>query len=73
MSLRFSSREVRPRNEGFALIIVLWTLVLISFMAHVTASGRTEIRIPNNLAANAVALAAADGAIYEAMFNLADP
>jgi general secretion pathway protein K len=56
------------------LIVVLWTLVLIAFIvAHVTASGRTEIRIANNLTANAVALAAVDGAIYEAIFNLSDP
>ena len=62
------------RNKGFALLVVLWTLALIGFIvAHITASGRTEIRIANNLVANAVALAAADGAIYEAMFNLSDP
>jgi general secretion pathway protein K len=62
------------RNEGFALIIVLWILVLIAFIvAHVTASGRTEVRIANNLVANAVAQAAADGAIYEAIFNLSGP
>ena len=44
------------RNGGFALIIVLWTLVLIGFIvAHLTASGRTEIRIAGNLVANSVA------------------
>jgi general secretion pathway protein K len=62
------------RNKGFALIAVLWTLVLIAFIvAHVTTSGRIEIRIANNLTANAVALTAADGAIYQAIFNLSDP
>jgi general secretion pathway protein K len=61
-------------RRGFALIIVLWTLVLIAFIvAHLTASGRTEVRIAGNLAANAVAEAAADGAIFEAIFNLSDP
>jgi general secretion pathway protein K len=60
--------------RGFALIIVLWTLVLIAFIvAHITASGRTEVRIAGNLVANAVAEAAADGAIFEAIFNLSDP
>jgi general secretion pathway protein K len=64
----------RRRNGGFALIIVLWTLVLIGFIvAHMTASGRTEIRIAGNLVANSAAHAAADGAIFEAIFNLADP
>lgn len=61
-------------QRGFALLIVLWVLVLIAFLtAHVTASGRTEIRIAGNLAANAAAQAAADGAIYQAIFNLSDP
>jgi general secretion pathway protein K len=74
VSLRFSSPEVRRRTEGFALIIVLWTLVLITFIvAHVTASGRTEVRIASNLATSAEAQAAADGAIYEAIFNLSNP
>lgn len=62
------------RNRGFALLIVLWTLVLVDFLVlHMTASGRTEIRIADNLVANAVAAAAADGAIAEAIFNLSDP
>src|SRR4051812_50099589 len=61
-------------QRGFALLIVLWMLVLIAFMtAHVTATGRTEIRIAANLAANAAAQAAADGGVYQATFNLADP
>ena len=62
------------RSGGFALIIVLWTLVLIGFIvAHLTASGRTEIRIADNLVANSASQAAAEGAIFEAIFNLSDP
>ena len=62
------------RQRGFALLIVLWTLVLIAFLtAHLTAAGRTELRIAGNLAANAAAQAAADGAIYQVIFNLAAP
>ena len=62
------------RNGGFALIIVLWTLVLIGFIvAHMTASGRTEIRIAGNLVTNSASQAAADGGIFEAIFNLSDP
>ena len=65
---------VWDRSSGFALIIVLWTLVLIAFIVtHITASGRTEIRIASNLVANATAEAAADGAIFEAIFNLTRP
>jgi len=59
-------------QRGFALLIVLWTLVLIAFIVgHLTAAGRTEVRIADNLASNAAAQAAADGAIYQAIFNLA--
>lgn len=62
------------RSSGFALIIVLWTLVLIAFIVvHITVSGRSEIRIASNLMVNAMAEAAVDGAIFEAVFNLTDP
>jgi general secretion pathway protein K len=65
---------VRRGSGGFALLIVLWTLVLIAFIvAHLTASGRTEIQIARNLVANAVADAAANGAISAAIFNQSDP
>jgi len=74
MRLRPSAPVLRRRSSGFALIIVLWTLVLIAFIVtHLTATGRTEIRIASNLVANAVVQAAADGAIFEAIFNLLGP
>lgn len=67
-------RGVLRRYRGFVLLIVLWTLVLVAFIvAHVTAAGRSEVRIAGNLAANAAAQAAADGAIYQAIFNLSNP
>src|SRR6476646_897728 len=70
---RFSA-PYRRRDHGFALIIVLWTLVLIAFIvAHVTANGRTEVRIAGNMVADATAEAADDGAIVAAIFNLLDP
>src|SRR5215472_7983070 len=72
MPPRFALR--RGNAAGFALLIVLWTLVLIAFLVlHLTASGRTEIRIAGNLVSNAVTSAAADGAISEAIFNLSSP
>jgi len=49
-------------------------LVLIAFIvAHVTANGRTEVRIAGNMVAEATAEAADDGAIVAAIFNLLDP
>jgi general secretion pathway protein K len=62
------------RNRGFVLLIVLWTLVLIGFIAaHLAASGRSEVRIAANLSANAAAQAAIEGAVDAAIFNLTDP
>ena len=62
------------RSTGFALIIVLWALVLISFItAHLIGNGRVELRIAGNLAANAATEAAADGAVYHTIFHLLDP
>jgi len=67
-------REITRRQRGFALLVVLWTLVLIAFIVvHVTAAGRVEVQIASNLSANAAAQAAADGAIYQAIFQLSDP
>ena len=68
--------RLRPEHPsaGFALLIVLWTLVLITFLVlHVTASGRTETRIASNLQLNAVAATAADGGISAAIFNQTSP
>jgi general secretion pathway protein K len=71
---RTARPAVRRRSSGFALLVVLWTLVLIAFIvAHLTASGRTEIRIAGNLVADAVAEAADDGAIFAGIFNQLDP
>ena len=62
---------MKPR--GFALVIVLWSLVLLSFViTHIVATGRTEARIAANLAANADAEAQADGAVMETVFRLID-
>jgi general secretion pathway protein K len=60
-------------ERGFALLIVLWMLVLTSFLvAMIAGSGRTELRISSNLIANGQTAAAADGAVYQAIFNLID-
>jgi general secretion pathway protein K len=73
MPLGTASPAPDRRRNGFALIIVLWSLVLIAFIvAHLTAAGRTETRIAGNLVANAVAQAAADGAVFTALFNLSN-
>lgn len=61
-------------SAGFALIIVLWTLVLIAFIvASLVGISRTELRIAGNLTSNAVVAAAADGALSRAIFALLAP
>jgi general secretion pathway protein K len=62
------------RRGGFALLIVLWMLILITFIVgYVISTARSEIQISMNIAANATASAAADGAVFQAIFALSNP
>lgn len=59
------------RSRGFALIIVLWGLVVIGLLiTHLTAMGRTDVKIAANMISHAQAAAAADGGIAVALFHL---
>jgi general secretion pathway protein K len=61
------------RDRGFALLLVLWSLVLVTLLiTSLTASARSDARIAINLRGQAAAEAAADGAISEALFHLVD-
>ena len=61
-------------ESGFALLIVLWAVVLLALLAtQLTATGRTELRLAANLRAAAAAEAAADGAVQDAVFHLLAP
>jgi general secretion pathway protein K len=65
---------MRRREGGFALLIVLWTMVLlILIVTQMTSSGRTEAQLASNLRNAAAAEAAADGAVYDTVFHLIDP
>ena len=60
-------------DRGFALIIVLWMLVLVTLLVtQLTSSGRTEAQLATNLRTRAVLQSAADGAVYDAVFHLLD-
>lgn len=62
---------MRRRERGFALLIVLWTLPLVTLIGtQLTAAGRFETRLAANLRSSARAEAVADGAVREAMFRL---
>lgn len=59
------------RDRGFALLVVLWSLVLIALLTtQILASSRTALHLAGNLRDAAMARASADGAIYEAVFHV---
>lgn len=63
-----------PRDSGFALLIVLWALALVSLLvAQLAASGRSEASMAGNMRAAAELQARADGAINAAIFELLRP
>ena len=60
------------REGGFALLIVLWTLGLLSLLiSQLAGSGRQAIRLASSLRAQAELQAMADGGLQEAGFHLA--
>ena len=65
-------RRTEPRREqGFALLIVLWSLGLLALLGtQLTGSARLQTRLAGNLRANAIVEAAADGAAQEAILRL---
>lgn len=68
-----ASATSRPGDRGFALLIVLWALVLLALIVtELGTSGRMESKIARNLMSNAEAEAAADGAVHQALFHLSD-
>jgi general secretion pathway protein K len=65
---------MRDRERGFALIIVLWFLVLLGSVGiALILHGRSETQIAHNVRAAADAEALADDGIARAAFNLLDP
>ncbi len=59
------------RQDGFALLMVLWMLVLVALLlAPLLSSGRVQAELAGNDRAAAAAAAAAEGAIEETLFHL---
>ncbi len=71
----FSSFSQDPAREGgFALLLVLWSLVLLTLLTtEVGLAGRGEATIAGNLRRAAAVQAATDGAVEEAAFHLLEP
>jgi general secretion pathway protein K len=71
--LAFRRARVNRHQQGFALLIVLWTMVLLALLAGtIGAAGRSEARLASNLLASAQAEAAADGAVAAALYHALD-
>ena len=63
-------RYAAGRSDGFALIVVLWYLVLIAAIStYLLANARSETALARNMRAAATAEALADAAVAEAVFN----
>ena len=60
-------------TRGFALLIVLWSVVLLALLGTgMTASGRSDVQLASNIRRAAAVQAAADGGIAMAVFHLSD-
>jgi general secretion pathway protein K len=60
-------------QAGFALLIVLWTLSLLSLLGtQLVAAGRSDTQLARNLLDGATLEAAAEGAVQQAIFRLLD-
>jgi general secretion pathway protein K len=65
------NRSVRER--GFALLIVLWTMVMLALLsAQITGAGRSEAQLAASLRNAAQLEAAANGAIDETIWHMLD-
>lgn len=69
-----AERSVRaPDDRGFALLVVLWWTVLLAMLGtQLATSGRLDSQRAGNLRAAAVAEAAAEGVLHEAIFHVLD-
>ncbi len=61
-------------SPGFALLIVLWSMVLLSLLvSSLVSAGRSETEIAFNLRAAAQRQAQVDGVLYSVIFSLLGP
>lgn len=66
-------RGVETGERGFALLVVLWTLVLLALLiTQLTLAGRGEAQLARNLRLAATVQAAADAGIQAAIFHALD-
>jgi general secretion pathway protein K len=60
-----------PGSRGFALVVVLWWLALLTLLlTQIASSSHTEELVATNIRSAAIAEAAADGAVNQAIFQV---
>ena len=65
--------QASTRQRGFALLIVLWSVVLLAFLVtHLTGAARSETQLAGNVRLASVLQAAADGGVNTAIFHALD-
>jgi general secretion pathway protein K len=68
-----NSSGTTRRDQGFAILIVLWTLVLLALLAaQITGAGRSEAKLAAALRNGAQLEAAANGAVEETIWHMLD-
>ena len=66
-------QAARANQRGIVLLVVLGVMALLALIGtRLTSTGRVETQIARNALAAAMAEAAADGAVHEAIFRLRD-
>jgi general secretion pathway protein K len=74
MRLPAATRTLSRGDSGFALLVVVWFLVLLAAIGvYMIANARSEIALAHNLLASAQAEALADGAIALAAYSQMTP
>ena len=72
--IRPRQQDQERRSRGFALLVVLWFLVLLAAVGtYLMANARSETALARNLLVAAKADALADAGVAQAVFNLTDP
>ena len=65
------TRNARSGERGFAMLIVMWTAGLLGLLiAGLTAATRGQVRVASQIRESAIAEAAADGGVHQAIFQL---
>jgi general secretion pathway protein K len=65
------TRQIASRSRGFALVVVLWSLAMLALLGtQMTAATRVQLRLAAQARDQAMAEAAAEGAIRQSAFIL---